>query len=350
MCNQRNDNMKKIVFLIFVFSYSLTFGQTEYIKVENVSKDTNFAFPIVHSDDRLIELKINTHLQLAELELLKGHEKNNIFEKISFDYGKICGKVSISYQIPQNTKNVFSVKFDEYSCGLSCNYWVRYYNFNPQNGDRYDLQDFFELDNFETFRKLFAKKRKQKLLEQIKIIDMGKDTTYFLEYMLPAINDDDYEEFYFTSDSIYVDNFNLLNKNDKFLDLDNITSLAISEIIPLLNEFGKSALISANKLSTFISKQEPQLYFGKIDNKYDFVMLFKHSYTNNYYGVYAYQKYGLGIYLEGELINNEYQFKENNDDFETIGEINFKKVNNELIGIWSNKNKTKTLNLKAIRQ
>lgn len=351
ICEQIDLLMKNIVFLILLFPFSLTFGQTEYFKIENVSKDSDFAFPIIYSDDSLITLKINTHLQLAELELLKGYERKNIFEKVSVNDGRIYGgRVSILYQILQNTKNVFSVQFDESSCGMTCAYWKIYYNFNPQNGDRYYLQDFFDFNNFETFRTLFAKKRKQKLLEQIKVMDMGEHEKYFLEYMIPAIDDDNYEDFYFTSDSIYVDNFNLMNKNDKFLDLDNITSLAISEITPLLNEFGKSALISAHKLSTFISKQEPQLYFGKIDNKYDFVILFKQSYKNNYRGVYAYQKYGLGIFLEGELIKDEYKFEEKNDDFKTTGEISFKKVNNELIGIWSNKNKIKTMSLKAKRQ
>ena len=127
ICEQIDLLMKNLVFLILLFPFSLTFGQTEYFKIENVSKDSDFAFPIIYSDDSLITLKINTHLQLAELELLKGYERRNIFEKVSINDGRIYGgRVSILYQILQNTKNVFSVQFDESSCGMTCAYWKIY--------------------------------------------------------------------------------------------------------------------------------------------------------------------------------------------------------------------------------
>ena len=233
---------------------------------------------------------------------------------------------------------------------MTCAYWVRYYNFNPQNGDRYYLQDFFDAENFTVFQRLLAEKRKQKLIAQVEHLEMGKDTAYFLEYMLPAIDNDNLEEFYFTKDSIYVDNENLLNKHDKFLDINHVTAIAISKIGPLLNEFGESALISANNLSDFVSNQEPQLYFGQIDDKYDFVMLFKPYYENEYYGVYAYLKYGIGINLDGKLTNNQYEFNEENDGSETTGEITFKKENNQLIGTWSSKGSSESITFKAKRK
>ena len=99
--------MKNLFILILTSSLQLTFGQTADLTIENVKKEADFSFPIIRSSDSLIEFKINTHLQLAELELIRGHEKTDIFEKVSFNNGTIYGgKVDISYRELQNTRNV----------------------------------------------------------------------------------------------------------------------------------------------------------------------------------------------------------------------------------------------------
>ncbi|SFT39773.1 hypothetical protein SAMN05216474_0334 [Lishizhenia tianjinensis] len=75
--------MKPLLLFLFVTFYNLLLSQGNYLYVETITEDEDFAFPLVLAKDSLVELKINTYLQLAELELLKGHEKEHIFERVN---------------------------------------------------------------------------------------------------------------------------------------------------------------------------------------------------------------------------------------------------------------------------
>ncbi|SFT39762.1 hypothetical protein SAMN05216474_0333 [Lishizhenia tianjinensis] len=172
----------------------------------------------------------------------------------------------------------------------------------------------------------------------------------FLESMISSITDDGLSEFYFTKDSIYVDSDHLLTKHEKFMELDHLTAIAISDIKYLLNAHGKGALLTGNRLSSYYSQHEPQLYFGKIDHKYPFVLLYKPSNQNTCYGIYAYQKYGLGINLEGEYNLNTFTMKEWDFYTESTGKISFEKTGKGLTGTWTDSKSNNSLNFEAIRK
>lgn len=335
--------MKNLLLLFFTFISSYAFSQGPYLSIVPISHNRVFNFPIIHAEDSLTAFKINTHLQLAELDLLKGKERGHIFEQVMIDDGRIYGgKKGIAYYTLQNTSRNLSIRFRQSSCGMTCTYWQEYYNFNPQNGDRYFLQDFFSPSQFQVFKKQLTKNRKQQAISQIDPSD-----TYLLNDLLLSIEEDLLKNFYFSNDSIYVDGEHLLSKNAKFLGLDLITAIAISDIQLLLNDFGKSALITGEDLAQFSAQQEPQLYMGKISGKYDIVLLFRHYDDSRYVGTYAYLRYGLGINLDGKLTEDRYWLSELNEDFEVISQLVFTKKNGELFGMWANKDCTKKLLLKA---
>jgi len=343
--------MKRHLTIILTILWTTTFGQDGFLKIEKISEGEEFHFPIIQCTDKLVEEKINVHLQLGELDLLKGKEKKSIFEVTSINNGTIYGgKVSIDYKILSNTDKILSIKFNQSSCGMTCAYWVRYHNFNPKNGDRYGLKDFFDDTDYKTFRDILTPIRQEKIKKQIdELIKSGDKLEHLEEYLYSYIADDELDEFYFTSDSIYFDNENLLNKHDKFWDLDHITAVSIESIQHLLNDFGKSALQTGTDLKSFRSMTEPQLYEGTLDDKSNFYLLFKNNYQNNYIGTYAYKKYGRAIGLEGKLENDKYVFNERNDNNKEVATIAFKQNGISLTGTWRDKNQ-KELTLKASRK
>ena len=109
-----------------------------------------FSFPIFSNrTNKYAAQKINQTMQLSELEILKGFETKSIFERVSYDGGGIYGnKVSIKFDVFDNTDRILSVQFNETSCGATCAYWVKYYNFNSGNGDLIQLKDLFTEKGF----------------------------------------------------------------------------------------------------------------------------------------------------------------------------------------------------------
>ncbi|RYG00459.1 MAG: hypothetical protein EOO02_14850 [Chitinophagaceae bacterium] len=151
---------------------SLAHAQSNYFQVKKV-KTKELNFPIFSGSVNVTVTKnINELLQLSELQLLEGHQQNNIFENVSVDRGTIYGgKVNIDYTVLSNNSKLLSVKFDEASCGATCTYWVQYYNFNAGNGSLIQLSDLFTKNGFSAFRDLVLKRRTRKFKQEIQQLD-----------------------------------------------------------------------------------------------------------------------------------------------------------------------------------
>lgn len=67
--------MKCHLTIILIILWTATFGQSNFLKINNVSEDEDFNFPIFLSKNKLVDEKINVHLQLSELDLIIGNEK-----------------------------------------------------------------------------------------------------------------------------------------------------------------------------------------------------------------------------------------------------------------------------------
>ena len=145
--------MKNIILLIIIF-YNPLFSQNEFLKIENIG-DKDYDFPIILSKDSLVQLKINYLIQLKELGLIIGKQKKSIAEKIAptKESGNI-GIMSIGYKILNNTNSSLSILLYIEGCGANCTTNEQFYNFNPQNGDRFSIEDFF---NKEELNKLKSK-------------------------------------------------------------------------------------------------------------------------------------------------------------------------------------------------
>lgn len=343
--------MRNILTILSLIIWFNSFGQENYLKIENISNKEDFNFPTIYSTDTLTSEKINIHLQLSELDLIKGKERKNIFEVVTENSEGIYGsKTSINYEILNNNERVLTLCFDESSCGMTCAYWNRYYNFNPQNGNRYFLQDFFSEPNFKKIKDLVVKERQrdfERQLTSLKKESQDPELDELKTDIFSRISEDDLTDFYFNKDSLFFDSWNLLDKNAKFLGFETVTGIAIKQIQNLLNDYGKAILISGQGIVNYQGTTNPQLFEGIIGKHNKIYLLFRNLYENTFEGTYAYKKYGKAIYLgKGKFLDGTYTFEEDNYNFKKIGTISFKQQGNTLLGYWKN-NKGIKLNLKA---
>jgi hypothetical protein len=127
---------------------------------------------------------------------------------------------------------------------------------------------------------------------------------------------------------------------------------------PYLNEYGKSLFGLNNKaIKKFRSDILPQLFQGKIGEQ-KVVLVLNTGYEDEIRVEYVYSKYGKGIYLEGKIKANKLFLTEKLPkpresgfiDYVDNGFIEAKFDGQNIIGTWTNKDKTKTYDLKLTRK
>lgn len=351
--------------MIFMFLVlcSLGYGQGNYFqhKSEKHNDELNkFSFPIFsNSSNKFATTKINQMLQIAELEVLKGFETKNIFEQVSIDDGRIYGgKVDIAFKIYDNNSKVLSVKLDESSCGATCAYWVRYYNFNSGNGDLIQLKDLFTEKGYEKFFAFAAKRRIAQLKRGIKKLKLTERGDF--EGISGSYKADDLTDFYIKNNVLYIDGENSFSKNQKFasVEIKRISQFNLSEFQSYLNNYGKSFFsLTNNTIKKYHSNSLPQLFQGKIGDK-TVALVLNTGYQNEMKAEYVYLKYGKGIYLEGKTNSKEISLTEKLPKPRESGFIDY--VDNGFIeaifdgqnitGNWTSGDKTKTYELKLTRK
>lgn len=341
--------MKNTASLLALIICITTYGQSNYFTYKTDSLGKELSFPVFYcNQDSLSAKKINQFLQISELEILKGYETKNIFEKVNKNTGGIYGgKVEISFETSNNNEKLLSISFNEASCGMTCGYWTSYYNFNSKNGDLIQLKDLFNEQNFETLNKYIKNKRIQEYRKEIMKLDTTENEG--LLEVIRLIEKDDLTTYYIENNTLYIDGNNLLNKSEKFLDLNMITKFSISEFEMYLNEYGKCVFYKSNEsIKKFRSSSLPQIYKGTIAGE-KILLVLNSGYQNLYIGEYVYLKYGHGIYIEGKLEDGILTMTESNEKESEAGQLKIKFEGFKLSGTWTNKENTKTYKINAER-
>jgi hypothetical protein len=351
--------MKTILALTITLIFSsFCYGQTNYFQSKTITKGREFSFPIFsNSANSYAADKINRTLQIPELKLLKGYEKEHIFEEVVVNDGRIYGgKVSISSTIENNSDKVVSVKLDQSSCGATCHYWVKYYNFNSGNGDLIQLKDLFTDKGLETFSKFITKRRVAEFnKERAKLKTADSESLFGIA---GSYESDDLEDFYIKNNTLFIDGENSFAKNDKFYGVNTISKFKLSEFKNYLNDYGKTLFsLSKNSIKNYRSSNLPQLFQGKIAGKEVWLFL-NTGVGNELKAEYIYSKYGKGIFLSGTFDGNEVILTEKLPkpresgfiDYIDGGVITAKFDGRNMSGNWSNEDKTKTYALELTQK
>ncbi|RYG00458.1 MAG: hypothetical protein EOO02_14845 [Chitinophagaceae bacterium] len=164
------------------------------------------------------------------------------------------------------------------------------------------------------------------------------------------VESSDLHDFYIKNSEIFIDGENSLSKNEKFDGIDMMTMYRLSEFKLYLNDFGKVMFgLNNQDVAKFYSNQLPQLFRGSIDSTLKFSMVINNGYGNEIRAVYAYSRYGKGIYMEGDLSKQKLQLTEKSEAYDDQGYINAKFDGSTLDGTWTNAVKTKTFRCIAQR-
>ncbi len=354
--------MKWFCFLSLLIATSVSANGSGYFSVQKISKGHDFSFPILKSGKES-DKKINQLLQLTELRALADIKYKHLFDTVSIDDGSIYGgKHAISYKIHSNNERIFSVGFDNSSCGATCHYWVTYHNFNSQNGDRIVLRDLFTNDGYKQFADIVSRTRVKKYRSEV----MKKVEAEEQESFLTAvgwIEADDLDDFAIEPNAMLIDGENTLHKGMKFNGINMEVRFGLPVFKKFLNEYGKTVFgLRKGSTAKYRSNSLPQLFTGTVNGKSPFVAVVFNDRYDGVEGIYAYLKYRTGIYLTGQLDKHQVSLTEHilipkplnphtntSHKWEDGGTISGTFNGQQLEGTWADRSKTKTLPFTARR-
>ena len=287
-----NKSVPCLIFFLLVYLVDRGQDSLRWRTIRS-GESKEFSFPVFNDTGNNVR-KINRLLQLSELELLKGFGEKNMFEHVSSGIGGIYGsKTNIEFQIKKNTSRILSIGFQEASSGMTTHYWVRYYNFNPANGDRIHLKDLFTEKGYTAFRRYATGKRTRELRRQ-----KAYDST--LADIAECYGDDDLEDFFIAGSTLYIDGDNCVRKPEKFVGLETMSRFRLAEFGGWLNAYGRAVFgLSDDNVGQYRSRALPQLFSGKIGAR-PVWMLVRPGYGDEIEAEYVDLRVGRGIYMEGK--------------------------------------------------
>lgn len=312
----KSVNLKYILILSLFLVIALSLNaRNAYFSVETARNGNEFSFPVFSNlTDNSAANKINQLLQINELELLKGYEKENIFEKVRDSQIAASGwKKNISFEIKNNTNKTLSLKLNESACISSCSDWIKYYNFNSQNGEIIQLQDLFTEVGYKRFYELILGKVAKEFERIIKEAEPGEQDTY--NDIIECYKENITLDFYIDNKNIYIDGENCFLINEILPKFSTVSVFKLSVFKQYLNAYGRSVFsLSDDPVSQFRSMSLPQLFSGEIGERKVLLVLDKVS-GKEVMAEYIDLEYGKGAFMTGRLDENVLTLSELDNPF-----------------------------------
>lgn len=335
---------RSILTILTVLFGTLLYAQTDYIGYKKIKgKEDDFSFPFFDSAANSKAVgKINLLVQLSEL--------NQLYDPKTKDLPVDNGGVAIDFIIKSNTSKMLSIMLNESSCGATCYYWVKYYNFNTQNGDVIQLSDLFSKQGYSQFGNMVYKSRMSQFKKELLKVKDKEDRANLETDIMSKYEEDDLSDFYIKDKYIYIDAENSFSKNEKFFGIETVSHFELKDFEPWLNDYGKCVFGLSNKdVSVYQSVSLPQVFKGTIAGA-EVVAVISYGNKNTMFGNYAYLKYGKVIELFGTIKVDNLTLKESNDDDDTIGIITAKYAANKITGTWASADGAKIYNINLLRE
>ncbi|MBV8327942.1 hypothetical protein [Chryseobacterium sp.] len=357
--------MKKTI-LFFLLVSGLGFSQQKNVKISNLPPKTeDFVFPVIsYSDQPKVEYKINTFLQVDELEYVPGSQ-------ISPSKLVSTGTTSFSNYIYyyswkkiETPKNILSIGMDGEASGAYPESFAIWKNFDLRTGNFINAEDLFQPDSVKIVEGIIRQKVKKRIsdfLVRLKAEKNPPDETKdqiamyedcFTEHTLEDIR------YFFGKDKLTFVAGRCSNHAMRALDeLDSHEiELSYKELDTYWSAYTRNLLNGSDK--TEKTSFRNKLYKGKIDGKYPVTVLVTRFYPadNNsgvkaFHAEYWYDKSKKLIQWDGQMKGNHISITENDhyDDATSQwiprafveAEIN----GNKVTGTWQDAKTKKYLNL-----
>jgi hypothetical protein len=322
-----------------------------YKTVKYAEDPESFSFPLFfHAKDSLSTQKMNQFLQLSELSLLKGFEKDNIFEQIMYDEAAKGGMEELNVTILENTPTVLAVEINSSYLSATSFHSTTYHNFNAQNGELIHFKDLFTETGYKVVLDLLVKKQISQLKKEIAKIKKDEISEDF-ELIMQEYQQDKSPNFYLKGKNIYVNGINHFPRGMNLSGAETVCKIGLNEgLEENLSEYGKQVFgISTGNMNEFHSQSLPQLFSGVLAGQKVLMILESNTYENGITGKYAYMKHGIGINLSGKWSNTTLDLTEQTADFEDNGYIHATFDGFEMTGTWTNKDRKKSYKLSLKR-
>ena len=354
--------IKNFAFLTLLLWSVLSFSQQKNVNTSNLQPQSeDFNFPLISfQENPSVQDKINTFLQVNELEFIPGSGKNpfklastatNSYTNYIYFYG---------WKKLDSPKNILSIELEGEASGAYSEGFTTYRNFDLRTGNYINLQDLFKPNAGLQVEKIINDKVKKRVNDYIVELKSAPTRDQEAEEQIAMFkncftdNTLTYLKFYFEKDQLTFVAGRCSNHAMRAMDDlgSHEITFKLKELEKYFSPFAKNLLSNSHPVISQGSIRN-KLYKGKIDGKYAITLLVKKIYEED--GslsiVYWYEKSKKLIEWDGTFKNNHISATENDYHDETLKEwvpranIEAEVKGNKIIGTWQDYKTKKYLKL-----
>lgn len=346
--------------LFFLLISGLSFSQQKSLKITDLKpKSEDSVFPLIsYVENPKVENKINTFLQVDQLEYIPGAE-GNPFKLVS------SGKTSYSnyvyfygWEKLETPKNILSIALDGEASGAYPEGFSIWKNFDLRTGNFINAKDLFQSNSTKTVENLIRKNVKKEVDDFLVQLKSDKNPSEevldqiaiyedcFTDFTLDGI------EYYFGKDKIRFIAGRCSNHAMRALDDlgSHIVEFPYKTLDKYWSSYAKNLLSDSEKVDK--TSLDHKLYKGKIDGKYPVTVLIDQLYEDGSFSAkYWYDKNKKLIEWNGKLKGNHISIIENDHYSEETnqwilrGLVEADLQGNKIVGTWQDYNTKKYLKL-----
>lgn len=354
--------MRKILLFFSLISF-FCFSQQKNLKIVDLQpKSENFVFPLVSYPEKpLIQNKINTFLQVSELEYIPGTGKN------PFQFASTATNSYSNYVYYYNweklgtPQNILSLKMEGEASGAYPEGFNDYQNFDLRTGNLINIKELFRPEAVDSVNLIVNEniikeisaflnelKSSENLHEADEQIKMYEEC---LEYVDGVTLE--YVKFFFGKDKLTIVKERC--SNHAMRALDDLGKFEIELPFAKIDRYWSSYarnLLSENGKMVKQNTIQNRLYKGAIDGKYPVTVLIKDVYDDGSFSAfYWYDKTKKLIEWSGTLKNTHLSIIENDYHSEELKKwvprviIKANVNGNAIVGTWQDYKTKKFLKL-----
>jgi len=349
---------KSIVFFLLISG--LSFSQQQKVKISNLQPKTeDTVFPVVsYSENPRVENKINTFLQVDQLEYVPG-SGGNPFKLASTATNSYSNYVYFySWDKIETPKNILSIAINGEVSGAYPEEFADWKNFDLRTGNYINPEDLFQAESFKTINGLIQKRIQKRVGDFLNQLKSEKNPSEETPDQI-ALYEDCFTEYTLNGIKIFFEKDKLTFvagrcSNHAMRALDDLGSHKIEfsykELDKYWSSYAKNLISGSEK--TEITSLNNKLYKGKIDGKYSITVLISQVYDDGSFSAkYWYDKNKKLIEWNGKIKGNHISIIENDYYSEETNQWVFKALveadlqGRKIIGTWQDEKTKKYLTL-----